>query len=142
MRDLKNLHSAILECFDRETELDSIKNELIEIICEHTGVKSVGIRFKVEHDFPYLSSKGIPDALVRPDNSLLCKDASGEIIRDDKNNTLLSCTCGRVIMGEKNSDSRLFTKFGSFWSNNIQTLTEEDISEPEEECSLCRMYGY
>ena len=58
------------------------------------------------------------------ENTLIPGDKNEGICRDPEGNISLECTCGLVISGKTDPESPLFTRGGSFWTNNTFPLLE------------------
>jgi PAS domain S-box-containing protein len=97
---------------------------------QQSGCDAVGVRLREGEDYPYFEARGFPAAFIQAENHLCCRDATGEIIRDESGNPVLACMCGNVICGRFDPTQPFFTPRGSFWTNNTTQLlaatTEED----------------
>ena len=82
-----------------------------------SGCEALGIRLKEGEDFPYHEVRGFPQEFVLLENELCCRDASGNLLRDDAGNPEIACMCGNVICGRFDTSKPFFTQNGSFWSN-------------------------
>jgi len=104
LRDSAALPAAI------SRTLDFIKREM--------EFDAVGIRLRREEDFPYYAQKGFAEDFLLAENTLLVRDAAGDICRDETGNPCLECTCGLVLAGKTDLNNSIFTSGGSAWTND------------------------
>ena len=102
---------------DPPTLTDAI-NSILTAIKRETGVEAVGIRLRSGDDFPYFVQNGFSQDFLLTENTLIARDANGELCKDENGNISLECTCGLVISGHTDPANPLFTKGGSAWTNN------------------------
>ena len=78
------------------------------------------------------------------ENTLIERDADGEICRDEDGNASLECTCGLVISGKTDPTSPLFTPGGSFWTNDSFPLLDlpPDQDPRHSPRNQCMHHGY
>jgi PAS domain S-box-containing protein len=89
-----------------------------------TGFDAVGIRLQEGEDFPYFAQQGFSPDFLQTENTLVECGADGRVCRDPDGHVCLECTCGLVLSGNIPSDHPLFTKGGSFWTNDSFPLLE------------------
>jgi PAS domain S-box-containing protein len=97
---------------------------------QQSGCDAVGVRLREGEDYPYFEARGFSAEFVLAENQLCCRDATGEVMRDDSGNPVLACMCGNVICGRFDPSKPFFTAHGSFWTNCttqlLATTTEAD----------------
>jgi PAS domain S-box-containing protein len=85
---------------------------------------AAGIRLRDGDDFPYRCHEGFPEDFLIKENSLLGPDRNCSMCRNPDGSLSLECICGLVISGKAFHDSPLFTRGGSFWTNDSSKLLE------------------
>lgn len=122
LREEQSLIIDILRLLNRsDSKIDIIK-EILRLIKSHGGFEAVGIRLKEEVDYPYYDTLGFSQEFVMKEDKL-CVDRDFNYEHDKCN----ECLCGLVISGQsKNLESSLFTKRGTFWTNNINDISSTD----------------
>lgn len=88
------------------------------------GLDAVGIRLQNGDDFPYFSQQGFSTDFLLTENTLVERAADGGAFRDKEGNLRLECTCGLVISGKTDPANPLFTRGGSFWTNDSLPLLD------------------
>jgi PAS domain S-box-containing protein len=89
-----------------------------------TGFDAVGIRLQDGEDFPYFAQKGFLKDFLMTENSIVERCKEGGICHDKDGNVNLECTCGLVISGKADQSHPLFTRGGSFWTNDSFPLLD------------------
>ena len=117
---------------------------VIAALKKGVGVEVVGIRLQDGEDFPYFAQEGLPGDFLRTENTLLERDAQGKVCRDEDGKVKLECTCGLVISGRTDPSSPLFTKGGSFWTNDSLRLLDlpPDQDPRYKPRNQCMHHGY
>ena len=135
----KEMGLKILQILNEpESMQDSLQHVLAELKA-WTGFDAVGIRLKEEDDFPYFAQQGFSNDFLLKENTLIERTATGGVCRDKNGNICLECTCGLVISGKTDPANKLFTRGGSFWTNDsfpILKLPEnqDPRRHPRNEC--------
>ena len=119
----QELTIKILSILNRHNEWQQLLNDILVEIKNYTESEAVAIRLKDGDDFPYYEAKGYSEDFIRKEKYLCTHNENGVLILDEKGNPLLKCICGYILTGETYLSLPLFTKKGSFYSNNIATLT-------------------
>lgn len=122
---------------------DSIVH-ILEIIKERTGFDAVGIRLQEGEDFPYLAQEGFSKDFLLTENTLTERNPDNSICKNCTGKIQPECICGLVISGKTDATNPLFTKGGSFWTNDsskIQNLPAEQalLIHPR---NICISQGY
>lgn len=121
---------VLLQLNKSETPAQAIDG-ILKIIKRHTGASAVGIRLRDGEDFPYFSHYGFTEKHVEAENLLCALDKSANPKTDEHGQPLLECMCGRVIRSRVHPDKPYFTAGGSFYTNNLKKLVEDDGEELE-----------
>jgi CheY-like chemotaxis protein len=114
--------SQILSLLNSSTSLIKTISHTLNFLLEETGIEAIGIRLKEGEGYPYISQHGFSDDFLSTENSLLSRNEEGQICRDKNGNPMLECTCGLVISGVSGGNNDLYTKGGSFWTNDASSL--------------------
>ena len=118
------MSTEILQILSKPSSLhDSIQN-VIAALKIRTGFDAVGIRLRDSDDFPYFAQNGFSNDFLLTENTLIERDANGRLCRDKDGNVNLECTCGLVISGKTDPSNPLFTRGGSFWTNDSLPLLD------------------
>ncbi len=120
----QHLAAEILRILNNPSPFDDSIGLILAAIQRETGIDAVGIRLRSGDDFPYFVQNGFSQDFLLAENALIARDASGGPCRDEKGNISLECTCGLVISGLADLTNPLFTKGGSFWTNNSLSLLD------------------
>ena len=97
---------------------------VIAALKKGTGLEAIGIRLQHGDDYPYFDQEGFPKDFLKTENTLIARDADGKVCRDKDGKIILECTCGLVISGKIDPSSPLFTRGGSFWTNDSMPLLD------------------
>jgi len=97
---------------------------ILAAIRKETGFDAVGMRLKIDNDYPYFVQSGFSDDFLSAENTLARRDPDGEFCVDENGHCSLSCTCGVVLAGRTDPANPLFTEGGSFWTNNSPALLD------------------
>lgn len=103
--------------------LDAIQR-VLATLKTRTGFDAVGLRLQDGEDFPYYAQQGFSADFLLTENSLLERGADGGVYRDKDGKVRLYCTCGLVISGKTDPAHPLFTRGGSFWTNDSFSLLD------------------
>jgi PAS domain S-box-containing protein len=114
----------ILQILNEPGELQDTIQRIIAVVKTRTGFDATGLRLQDGDDFPYFTQQGFAADFLQTENSLIERDANGGGCRDKDGHVSLECTCGLVISGKTDPASPLFTRGGSFWTNNAIPLLE------------------
>lgn len=117
-----------------EIQSDAI-DWILHEIKDHINVSATAIRLEDNGDYPYYFFDGFSDTHIEVENSL-CDEHM-------KKGIPLACMCGRVIQENTDPSLPFFTKGGSFWSNNTDTLLRvATIDELGKTRNVCNAEGY
>jgi PAS domain S-box-containing protein len=125
----QSLSAEILAIVNDALPLAEAINRILAAIKRETRFDAVGIRLRRGDDFPYFNSDGFSQDFLLTENTLITRDPSGGICRDENGNVSLECTCGVVISGRTDPTNPLFTKGGSFWINDSLPLLDLPADE-------------
>lgn len=138
-RAYQDMSTEIRELLNESGDLADTIQRVLATVKKMTGCDAVGLRLQDGEDFPYFAQQGFSEEFLLTENSLLERDAGGGVCRDKDGNVRLECTCGLVLSGKTDVASPLFTKRGSFWTNDSLPLlglpSEKDPRHhPRNEC--------
>jgi hypothetical protein len=141
---LQRLATKILYILNNPSGLEDAIGRILTAIKQETGFDAMGIRLRDGDDFPYFVQNGFSNDFLILENSLIARDASGGVYRNDAGQISMECTCGLVLTGKTDPSNPLFTAGGSAWTNNALHLLE---LEPEQDPRLhprnhCIHQGY
>jgi PAS domain S-box-containing protein len=112
----QNLSAEILGALNEPLGVRDAVERILAAIKRETGFDAVGIRLRSGDDFPYFVQNGFSADFLATENSLIGRDRNGKIG--------LECFCGLVLSGKTDPANPLFTKDGSFWTNNSLPLLD------------------
>ncbi|MCX7001657.1 MAG: PAS domain S-box protein, partial [bacterium] len=117
---------------------------VLDVLKRQTGCAAVGIRLQAGDDFPYIAHAGFSDDFLATETSLVAHAADGGLCRDSDGNVSLECTCGLVISGQTDPRHPLFTRGGSFWTNNALPLLSLPVNQDPRlhPRNQCMRHGY
>lgn len=103
------INSRLIELFNEGRDIQSILGETVKLLREYLDCEAVGIRVMDElGNIPYQAHTGFADHFIAKE-SPLC-------IRRDR------CACIDISKGQYDPTSPHFTPYGSFHTNNLQSL--------------------
>ena len=114
----REMSNEILQILSKQGTLHDLLQRVLTILKTRTGFDAVGIRLRNKDDFPYFAQNGFSNEFLLMENTLVERGADGGVCRDKDGNISLECTCGLVISGKTDPANQLFTKGGSFWTND------------------------
>ncbi|MFA6102572.1 MAG: PAS domain S-box protein [Victivallaceae bacterium] len=114
----KEMGLAILNILNEPGNLQDSIRRVLAILKTRTCFDAVGIRLKEGDDFPYFVQQGFSGDFLFKENTLIKRSGAGGVCRNKDGNINLECTCGLVISGKTDASNPLFTRGGSFWTNN------------------------
>ena len=118
----QELSRQILEILNEPGHFADSADRIVAAIKATVGFDAVGIRLGDGEDFPYAAQDGLDTEFLEVENTLLERDAGGEVCREASGKASLACTCGFVISGKTDPANPLFTKGGSFWTNDVSVF--------------------
>jgi PAS domain S-box-containing protein len=119
--NLEKLSNKILDRLNKSGEKVNQIRDIIFLIKQFNNFEAVGIRIKEENHFPYFETNGFPGNFLKKTEHF-CKNN----LKKKSKNQSYDCMCGRIISGKTDSTIKNFTQFGSFWTNNLSKLLEEN----------------
>jgi PAS domain S-box-containing protein len=119
----------ILQILNQPVDLRESISRVIAVLKSLTACDAVGIRLQDGDDFPYVAPQGFPTSFLLTENTLLARTAEGGVCRDQDGKCLLECTCGLIIAGKTDPANPLFTRGGSYWTNNSFPLLESPADQ-------------
>ena len=123
------LLAEILGILNTSPTLAEAAESVLTVIKRETGCDAAGIRLRSGDDYPYFAQNGFSDDFLCTENTLTARALDGGICRDDDGNLSLECTCGLVISGQFDPANPLFSRKGSFWTNNALPLLDLTAAE-------------
>ena len=135
---------AALQILNEPGDLSHAIRCVLAALKERIGIDAVGLRMQDGEDFPYLCQLGLPEGFLATQNTLLERDPDGGVCRDCNGKPCLACFCGLVITGRTDSSSLLFTRGGSFWTNDSFALLDlpSDLDPRYHPRNQCVHHGY
>ena len=135
----KEMSREVLQILNEPGKMQEILERVLPVLKMRTGFDAVGIRLQEGDDFPYFVQKGFSSDFLLKENSITERTADGGVCRDKDGNIRLECTCGLVISEKTDPSNPLFTRGGSFWTNDSFPLLDippdEDLRlSPRNEC--------
>jgi len=119
--NLEKLSNKILEHLNKSGEKVNQIRDIIFLIKQFNSYEAVGIRIKEGEHYPYFEANGFPgNFLIKTEH--FCKNN----LKKESKIQSYECMCGRIVGGKTDSTIKNFTKFGSFWTNNLRKLLEEN----------------
>jgi PAS domain S-box-containing protein len=129
----REMNNEILQILNEAGKMQDTLQQVLGVLKARTRLDAIAIRLKHEDDFPYLAQAGFAEDFVQAENRLLVRGGNGLGCRDSQGRPMLECTCGLVISGGAEPGHPLFTRRGSFWTNQAFSLLE---LSPEEDPRL------
>ena len=126
----RTLGMEILKKLNDNNTMNSSIQQVLVLLKTYTDTDAIGIRIQEGEDFPYYEQSGFPEDFLLTENSLIIRNADGSTCRNTDGTACLACTCGLVISGTADLTNPLFSKGGSFWTNN--SLPILDIPLPDD----------
>ena len=114
----REIHREILEVLNESGGLEESIRRVLEILKEWTGLDAVGIRLKNGDDFPYFVQDGFPSDFLLTENTLVERGEDGGVCRNKDGSLRMECACGLVLSDKTDLLNPLFTRGGSFWTND------------------------
>jgi len=142
--DYRELRREVIELLNEPGDMQDAIQRIITVVKMRTGFDAVGMRLQDGEDYPYYLQQGFSDDFLLTEKTLLERGADGGVCRSKDGNACLVCTCGLVISGKTDPASPLFTKGGSFWTNDsIPLLNLPDEQDPRHHPrNQCIYQGY
>lgn len=131
----------LLRQLSSANELHELMREITLLMRDWSGCEAVGIRLREGEDYPYVETRGFPEAFVLAESSLCAVDAQGRLVCDSQGNPVLECMCGNVICGRFNSSLPFFSQNGSFWTNSTTDLLASTTEEDRQARTRNRCHG-
>ena len=120
----QHLSAEILGILNEPLGVRDAITRILAAIKRETGFDAVGIRLRSGDDFPYFVQNGFAPDFLLTENTLIGRDENGAPLRDENGNISLECACGLVLSGQTDPANPLFSKDGSFWTNNALPLLD------------------
>ena len=132
----------VLQILNEPGDLQDAIQRVLATVKARTGFDAVGIRLQEGDDFPYFAQQGFSKEFLLTENSLVARAADGGVCRDKDGHVSLVCTCGLVIAGKTDPAHPLFTRGGSFWTNDSFPLLDlppdqDPRYQPRNQCIHC-----
>lgn len=140
----REMGQEVLQILNQPAELQDSIQRILTAFKAWTGVDAVGIRLQDGDDFPYFSQQGLSKKFLLTENTLIHRDADGGVCRNKDGKVCLECTCGLVISGNADPGHPLFTRGGSFWTNDSFPLLDlpADQDPRNHPRNQCIHHGY
>jgi PAS domain S-box-containing protein len=140
----REMGREVLWILNKPGTLPDTIQHVLDVLQTHTGLDAVGIRLQDGDDFPYFAHKGFPNDFLLTENTLIERGADGGVCRNKDGSICLECTCGLVVSAKTDPANQLFTRGGSFWTNDSFPLLEipPDQDPRLHPCNHCIHEGY
>ena len=135
----REMGREILQILNEPADLRESMRRVLATLKERTGFDAAGVRLEEGEDFPYYASEGFSGDFLAKENTLIERGADGAMCRDKEGKVSLECTCGLVLSGRTDPAIPLFTRGGSFWTNDSPVLLnlppdQDPRHHPRNEC--------
>jgi PAS domain S-box-containing protein len=120
----RKMGREVLQILNEQGDLPDTIQRVLDIFQTNTGFDAVGIRLQDGDDFPFFAQKGFSNDFLLTENTLIERASDGGVCRDKDGNICLECTCGLVVSSKTDPANQLFTRGGSFWTNDSFPLLE------------------
>ncbi|MFZ2630653.1 MAG: PAS domain S-box protein [Desulfosalsimonadaceae bacterium] len=134
----------ILQILNEPGNMENCIRRVLAEVKARIGFDAVGIRLQDGEDFPYFVQEGFSNDFLLTENTLIERNANGEACRNPDGSVRLECTCGLVISGKTDPANPLFTRGGSFWTNDsfpLLNLSPDDDPRINPR-NQCMHHGY
>ena len=119
--NIEKLSNKILDRLNKSGKQVNQIRDIISLIKQFNDFEAVGIRIKDKDDYPYYETNGFPGNFIKKTDHL-CKNN----LTDRLKTPIYECMCGIIISGKTDSNFPFFTKTGSFWTNNLSELLNQN----------------
>lgn len=122
--NLEKLSKQVLDRLNKSGyKINEIK-DIIFLIKNFIDFEAVGIRIKQGDLYPYYETNGLPGNFIKKTNDICLYNKKNA----KQSNKIKSydCMCGTIISGTTDPSYPFFTHNGSFWTNNLSKLLEEN----------------
>ena len=120
----RDLDFEVMQILNGPEPLPDSLPRVLAAIKTRLGFDAVGIRLQAGEDFPYAAQQGFSADFLLTENTLVERGADGEPCRNEDGIICLECTCGLVLSGKPTPGHPLFTRGGSFWTNDSFPLLD------------------
>ena len=110
----------LLRRINASESAEELAGQIVQLLQERLDCQAVGIRFRQDHEYPYLASRGFAPEFVAAEGRL-CQGGC-----DAEGRPNLACLCGGVIRGAPSPAACILTEHGSFWSNDASEWLEKN----------------
>ncbi len=140
----RTLSSMVLQLLNGPESLPDSIAGVLATVKTLTSCDAVGIRLQDGEDFPYAAQQGFSADFLLTENTLIERGADGGACRDEKGKIGLECTCGLVLSGKTDPSNPLFTRGGSYWTNDSFPLLDlpADQDPRHHPRNQCMHHGY
>jgi len=119
--NLEKLSKKILEILNKSGKQVNQICDILYLIKNFNNFEAVGIRIKKNSHYPYYETNGFPASFVKKADHI-CKNN----LTNESETKIYECMCGKIISGKTDFTLPFFTKNGSFWTNNLLELINEN----------------
>lgn len=84
--------------------------------------EAVGIRYRIDGDFPYFAARGFSQDFIEAEISLCSANRAPSRKDFGTGESFYECMCGAVLEGRVDPSLPFFSKGGSFWTNSTTDL--------------------
>ncbi len=125
---LRDVSVEVLAILNDPAGFEASMPRVLDALKKALGCDAAGIRLERGGDFPYFLQSGFSEDFLRTENSLVGRDCAGAACRNPDGTACLECTCGLVLSGKADPADPLFTKGGSFWTNDSAALLDLPVA--------------
>lgn len=118
----EEISKDVLQVLNEQIEFQDRIGRITEVLKSRAGFDAVGIRLHDGGDFPYFAQIGFSKDFLMTENSLISSKDLGRLCNNKEGNCFLDCFCGLVLSGKTNPDDPVYTKGGSFRTNDSVML--------------------
>ncbi len=128
-QDELNAERELLQICHFCNTIDELLSRLIEFLRKYIGCEVVSVRLHRDVDFSCHQNCESPAEFIEAVKSVCEKDTNSEILYDSDSNPLLEKLYCHSLCGDGDLAKPYFTANGSFWTNNITALLDENETD-------------
>ena len=127
----RELQIELLRLINRTTGIRELATGLTTLLRERTGCESVGIRYRVGSEYPFLEIHGFLEGYPHEGISPCPAGGDGEPADEGLPVSSRRCLCGAIVPGEADPSHSLFSGERTFWTNSVTALLAASESAPQ-----------
>lgn len=140
----QEMSREVLQRLNEPGDVYQTIQNITTLLQKRTGLTAAGIRLQDDADFPFAGLSGFPQSFLLTEQQRPEKDARGISCWDNQGHIRSDCTCGWILSGRSDQASTLFTREGSFWTNDLaaQLALSARPASQLRPCARCTQHGY